>query len=459
MIEWSQHIQMLIFVIILLGLDWKSLRQPHFIDGISDNRSPTSIFVRGETQGGSEYSSLSAAHFGAGKDGEHHGKGMREHHGKGGGRVKDGPGHPREKRHGHHGKRIAAIWTYTTDVSFYFELTVATLINSGADNVDVHVIVPSIPERYQRNEINLNKTTGIYAHLYKQIFFHEITTENWIQRVEEKLHIQLDYDFKNTHRKLADLKPMYGMLLQDLIPMEEYGYWIYGDSDGFFGSYNQLVDSTVLPYYDVISGFPLAPPDVQVLAGTPLRCTGAWTMWRNSPKINTIFMRSVNWEKMLKDGREVYAFDEQTRPKLDGEESVNQVLEFSHDVRQCCINNRIPSVRRGPNAIFIAEMTNRFLEHEKGKEHNGTLTYRWASWQGATITVDGPFGFGNQYKHEVARPLFLHFLQWKYCCGSQLDEAIRSFLRDLEQRGKTPFDVECFTLVAQNPKRVTMQLC
>jgi hypothetical protein len=165
-------------------------------------------------------------------------------------------------------------------------------------------------------------------------------------------------------------------------------------------------------------------------------------------------MRSVNWETVLKDGDMVYAFDESTRPRASGEESIHQVLEISHDIRQCCVNKRLPKVTKGSNSVLIAEMFSRFLEGV-----NGTITLKWEKGTGLNIVLTGPFGHGEVMKKEVVKPLFFHFLQWKYTAKNQLNNAIKSLLNDITNKGITVFDINCFKLVGLYKNNITMSLC
>ena len=269
------------------------------------------------------------------------------------------------------------------------------------------------------------------------------------------MNITLPYDIKTSMKKVADMKPMLGYLFQDFIPFDEYSYWIYGDYDGFFGSYNNMIDYKILHEYDVISGISYADKGITVFAGTSIRCTGAWTMWRNSHFINTLFMRSINWEKMLQDGKEVYAFDEQTRPRYPGEESMNMVLELSHDVRQCCMNDRIPSVKKRNSSVIIAEMTRRFVELP-----GGILSFKWERNNGITVIADGPFGYAEVYKREVLNNvLFFHFLDWKYCCGIELEVGIKGLMKTVQEKQMTVFDINCFTFIGSNFHNITFSLC
>jgi hypothetical protein len=159
------------------------------------------------------------------------------------------------------GKRIAVIWTSNQNLPPYFDLTVATLLNGGARLVDIHMLVPEIPT-----------TVGHYLNrTVTNVFFHQVTSDDWIRRIREHLKLQIDYDFKAMNKKTADLKPMYGLLFQDFIPQSVYGWWVYGDFDGFFGSYDQHLDYNALQLYDVISGMPMPPPAVRGIVRSTLR--------------------------------------------------------------------------------------------------------------------------------------------------------------------------------------------
>lgn len=344
-------------------------------------------------------------------------------------------------------RRIAVVWTFNTELPYYFELSLATLLKGGADAVDVHVIAPSIPEIYT------NGSNPYYRDM-EQVFFHAVSAKEWTARVNATLGVDLKYDLSRTHRKSADLKPMLGLLFQDLIPESQYAYWVYCDSDGLYGSFNRLIDLSVLSLYDVVSGFPEATGTVQVLAGTPLRCTGALTILRNSPRINSLFRRAVNWRAMLLDGATVYAFDEHSRPVHSGEEDLHMVLEKSNDVRQCCTSNRQPLVKTGANTVFLAEMMGRFVEMP-----NSTLTLRWIRGEGLTVNADGHYGFGEIYKNETVEALFAHFLQWKYTCGEALTSTLRGVTAYLRSRGQSPFDLQCLELLGTYKHNLTWRLC
>jgi len=59
--------------------------------------------------------------------------------------------HHYHKAKGRH-KRIAILWTLIDgSLPYYFELTLATLLNGGADMIDIHLILPEIPQQYRHN--------------------------------------------------------------------------------------------------------------------------------------------------------------------------------------------------------------------------------------------------------------------------------------------------------------------
>jgi len=146
--------------------------------------------------------------------------------------------------------RIAVLWTLIDgNLPYYFELTLATLLNAGADNVDIHVIVPLIPIEYCNMNGNNNNEYGnymnilyqqdttttsssttttpttpssssssssssicniIYSNPINQVYFHSVTPNEWLQRINEKLNITLPYDIRTSMKKIADMKPMLG---------------------------------------------------------------------------------------------------------------------------------------------------------------------------------------------------------------------------------------------------------
>lgn len=96
--------------------------------------------------------------------------------------------------------------------------------------------------------------------------------------INEKLgmHVALEEPYK-----LCDLRPAYGFLFQSLI--ENYFFWGYCDLDEIFGNISDFIDEEILKNYDKIG------------------CLGHFTLYRNSPDINSMFMHSLNGEELYKE--------------------------------------------------------------------------------------------------------------------------------------------------------------
>lgn len=99
-------------------------------------------------------------------------------------------------------------------------------------------------------------------------------------------------------------------------------------------------------------------------------------------------------------------------------------------------------------------MFSRFLEGQ-----NGSIKLKWEKGIGLNVALNGPFGHGEIMKKESIKPLFFHFLQWKYTAKAVLDNAIKSLLNDISSKGITVFDINCFELIGLYKNNITMLLC
>jgi hypothetical protein len=171
-------------------------------------------------------------------------------------------------------KKIAVLWVFSGKLPSYWRLTLTTLLSGGSSRVDVHIICDDDINQYIKYIKN--------SHFENRVFFHRVNHADWKKRVQNKLNFTMNYKLEDHGRKIADFKPLWGDLFQDFIPTKEYGYWVLGDSDGWFGSYDNIIDYNVLPWYDVISGFAPKPENVQIIVGEnrfwPLYCTGEWML-------------------------------------------------------------------------------------------------------------------------------------------------------------------------------------
>lgn len=95
--------------------------------------------------------------------------------------------------------------------------------------------------------------------------------------------------------KLCDLRPMYGVVFADVL--EGYDYWAYGDCDVIYGR----------KFNDFLSK--VADGDWDVATVRSKWLSGPFTLFKNVPKINTLFERAKNWREMLSCSDNLF-FDE-----------------------------------------------------------------------------------------------------------------------------------------------------
>lgn len=94
--------------------------------------------------------------------------------------------------------------------------------------------------------------------------------------------------------KLNDFKPAYGFLFPEVI--KGYDFWGQGDLDIICGNIRDFITEEMLNNYDFIS----------------LRhdyTTGCFSLYRNNEKMNTLFMQSKDYKKVLSNSKH-YCFDE-----------------------------------------------------------------------------------------------------------------------------------------------------
>lgn len=166
--------------------------------------------------------------------------------------------------------RIAFFWiTSYHDVPYYYDMSMGSLLGAGASRVDIHIIAPV---RSPQIDKYIN---GSMAN--KQVIVHIVTVADWIKRIQHTFGVTIPYgtDDQGLGKKLCDFKPLLGALFQDLIPLKVYGYWIYGDNDGLFGSYDNILDYSALRNYDIVAGSSVTANGRQFNAQLGIQsCTG-----------------------------------------------------------------------------------------------------------------------------------------------------------------------------------------
>jgi hypothetical protein len=353
-------------------------------------------------------------------------------------------------------ERIALVWVFAGDkVSPYFDLSIYTLFaHSDALAFDLHVI-SGAPLEQAQTQTQTPEGRMWEAHRHR-VFFHLCSADEWKRRISSRIGVEIGYSFKNKGRKVADLKPMLADLFPDIIDATKYAWWVFGDSDGFFGSYDKIFRYKTLFSYDIISGYNLAGPSLDQFAfgGWDHHSIGSWTMLRNNNLMNTLYRRSVNYVSMIQDGDKVYAFDENTLEPLPGiRESFHSVLENSNDVRRCCINNKIPQVRRDTDhSLVVIDLDSDFLSNDV------KTVVRWRRDHPVMVTVEGHIGNKKLYRNQTAHGLFVHMLQWKYSKPSFFNAKLKELNAAVWRAVSDGQIVSCFEFVGDANKRNTDDL-
>jgi hypothetical protein len=332
-------------------------------------------------------------------------------------------------------ERVAVVWVFSSDLPEFLPLSLATLLSHKLSILlDVIILAHKIPGHFKKQK----------GGFWNRVYFHEISFQEWTKRIQERLGLNISYSFEVKPKKIADLKPMLGYLFPDIISPRHYEWWIYGDSDGFFGSYDDVLNYKALFRYDVISGYSVIRPyqDAFSYGGTEHYALGSWTMLRNTPRINSLFLRSINLRSMLLDGAKVYAFDENTDSgDGPGQESFHVVLSISDDIRRCCYNNRIPQVRNDEaNSLIVIDMDGDFLKND------AITRMRWERNKSIRFQVEGRLGGNKVFKNQSVSGLFFHILQWKYIRPSLYNNNLRAFLKEIENIGGY-HKLNCFDLI------------
>jgi hypothetical protein len=94
--------------------------------------------------------------------------------------------------------------------------------------------------------------------------------------------------------KICDIKPAYGFLFSDLL--KKYDFWGHADLDIIYGNIREFMTEKLLFEFEIIS----------------MRhdyITGSCALFKNSNKINTLFMQSKDYKKVFSHS-EHFSFDE-----------------------------------------------------------------------------------------------------------------------------------------------------
>ncbi|KAF2511511.1 hypothetical protein EYY60_08765 [Flavobacterium zhairuonense] len=101
--------------------------------------------------------------------------------------------------------------------------------------------------------------------------------------------VNIDYPYK-----LCDFKPAYGFLFPEIV--QGYDFWGQSDLDIIYGNVRDFITDEMLEEFDFIS----VRHDYT---------TGCFALYKNNKVMNTFFMRSKDYKKVLSNSKH-YCFDE-----------------------------------------------------------------------------------------------------------------------------------------------------
>jgi hypothetical protein len=310
-------------------------------------------------------------------------------------------------------------------------------------DIHVHIIVSS-PFRF----------SGFLSPAYKsRVHFHEVSSAMWQQLFSTRLGVNVSYLLENSGKKLADFKPMLAYLFPDIVSIDRYDYWIYGDFDGIFGSFDDLFDPKYLFRYDILSGF------VPMQGNTDLfnfgyrdhHSLGAWTMLRNKPEVTSLFKKCRGYRSVIENGEKIFYFDENTAAPASNHESFHEMLQRDVNIRKCCVGVIKPPVLRNPiNSKIVIELYSDFL-----KENSETVI-RWE--KGKTVKfvfsgIIGPKARAFKYSNIEYNAGFVHFLDWKYSNSDSFSDSLHQFISKIESLPQKYTEVSCFELRASSAEK------
>ena len=173
-------------------------------------------------------------------------------------------------------KKIAFVVTYFGELPFYF----AAFQLSCKYNPDVQWLIFSDCDEPPNLPVNIT--------------FIRISIKDFESLATEKLGYQITIDPDYLY-KICDFKPAFGAIYADYL--QEYSFWGHCDIDIVWGQINRFIDSLILENYDLITS-------------RIKRVSGHFCLYRNTQKINSLFLSMPVTEKCLKKSGSCERLDE-----------------------------------------------------------------------------------------------------------------------------------------------------
>jgi hypothetical protein len=112
-------------------------------------------------------------------------------------------------------------------------------------------------------------------------------------------------------QKVQDFRPAFGLIFKELLA--GYDFWGHSDLDCVYGNLGNFVTDKLLSGCDIFSNDP----------GT---ICGPFTLYRNCPEVNTLFMRD-DWETVFTTDR-ISAFEEQKFSETVNQSTLRKEYRF-----------------------------------------------------------------------------------------------------------------------------------
>jgi hypothetical protein len=173
-----------------------------------------------------------------------------------------------------HQQSIALIICYYGEFPWYFSY----FVHSCKHNPSINFYI-----------ITDNKTLTSPLPDNVKLIYKTLEETSFLATQKLGFEVSMDYSYK-----LCDFKPAYGFIFSEIL--KDYDFWGYGDLDVIFGNIRNFATETMLENYDLMSIQPYWLP-------------GCFSLFRNTPKLNTLFMQSKDYEKVFRS-RKHYCFDE-----------------------------------------------------------------------------------------------------------------------------------------------------
>lgn len=126
----------------------------------------------------------------------------------------------------------------------------------------------------------------------KNVLLLKLSLAEFERKVENNagFSVKIPYGYK-----LADFKPLYGLLFEDIV--RPYDFWGYCDLDIIWGDISRFVTPKLLDNFDIITS-------------TEKWISGHFTLLRNNDFCRRLFEQSPNHRKILSDQKTNWYFEE-----------------------------------------------------------------------------------------------------------------------------------------------------